>query len=90
MTAPLSPSDVLSHYAHAIQMAAPKEWDAFVQTFDAYATEVTVAVTNAAQDEVLVSQGQARAFIHLLRVFRECGRRAAAQQTHPQQPTQQP
>lgn len=89
MTA-LTPSDVLSHYAHAIQIAAPKEWEAFVQTFDAYSTEVTVAVTDAEQHEVLVAQGKAKAFLHLLKLFRECGRRAAAQQAHPQQPTQQP
>jgi hypothetical protein len=67
-----TPSTVLAHYAHGLQIAAPREWEAFVQCFDAYATEVTVAVTNAEQNEVLGAQGQARAFLHLLRLFRTC------------------
>jgi hypothetical protein len=62
----------LSHYARSLQLAAPKEWEAFVQVFDAYATEVTVAVTAAEQHEILVAQGRARAFLHLLRLFRDC------------------
>lgn len=86
-----TPSDVLAHYAHSLQLAAPKEWEAFVMTFDAYATEVTVAVTNAEQHEILVAQGRAKAFIHLLSVFRDCARWAQrAQQSTPQQPAQQP
>lgn len=77
----MTPTDVLKQYAHRIQMAAPKEWDAFVQCFDAYATEITVAVTTAGQHEVLNMQGRAVLAIHLLRSFREC---------HIQPPTQQP
>lgn len=67
-----TPSSVLSHYARTLQLAAPKEWDAFVQVFDAYATDVTVAVTAAEQHEILVAQGKAKAFLHLLKLFREC------------------
>lgn len=70
-TAP-SPTDVLKHYSHQIQLAAPKEWEAFVQCFDAYATQVTVAVTAAEQHEILVAQGRAKAFLHLLDAFRTC------------------
>lgn len=89
MTKALSPTDVLKHYSHALQLAAPREWDAFVQCFDAYATEVTVAVTAAEQHEILVAQGRAKAFLHLLNTFREC--HLKPQPTHPQpQPVQQP
>lgn len=73
MTTP-SPSSVLSQYAHQLQLAAPREWDSFVQCFDAYATDVTVAVTTAEQNEVLQKQGQARAFLHLLKLFRDCAK----------------
>lgn len=71
MTAP-TPTDVCKHYARALRAAAPKEWEAFVQMFDAWSTEVTVAVTNAEQNEILVAQGKAQAFLHLLRAFRDC------------------
>lgn len=79
----MTPTDFLKQFAHRIQMAAPKEWDGFVQCFDAYATEITVAVTTAKQDEILNVQGRAQLAIHLLRAFREC-------HLQPQQATQQP
>lgn len=78
-----SPTDILKHYAHALQMSAPREWEAFVECFDAYATDVTVAVTTAEQHEILVAQGRAKAFLHLLKAFKECHLR-------PQQPPAQP
>lgn len=65
----------------ALQTRAPKEWEAFVACFDAYATEVTVAVTAAEQNEILVAQGKAKAFIHLLNTFRDC--RALSQRPTP-------
>lgn len=55
-----------------MQLAAPKEWEEFVQMFDAFATEVTVAVTRADQSEILNKQGQAQAFLHLLNLMRTC------------------
>jgi hypothetical protein len=67
-----SPTEVLRHYSYSLQIAAPREWEAFVECFDAYATEVTVAVTNAEQNEILVAQGRAKAFLHLLNTFRNC------------------
>lgn len=67
-----TPSEVLAHYAHALQVAAPQEWATFVECFDAYATDVTVAVTTAEQHEILQKQGQARAFLHLLKLFKNC------------------
>lgn len=74
MSAPTTPSAFLSHYARAIRNASPKEWEAFVQCFDAYATEVTLAVTSADASGILVAQGKAQAFLHLLKLFRECHR----------------
>lgn len=74
----VSPSQVLAQYAHRLQLAAPKEWEVFCEVFDAYATEVTVAVTAAEQNEILVKQGQARAFLHLLKLFRNPSGYAAA------------
>lgn len=83
----MTPTDALKSYAHQLQLAAPKEWEAFVECFDAYATEVTVAVTHADQNDVLGKQGQARAFLHLLKSFRECHVRPAPQQPYGPQPS---
>lgn len=82
----MTPTDVLKQYAHRIQMAAPKEWDAFVQCFDAYATEITVAVTTARQDEVLNAQGRAQLAIHLLTAYRECHLQTTRATQQPPQP----
>lgn len=68
----MTPSDAFQQYAYRLQLAAPKEWEEFVQLFDAFATEVTVAVTRADQSEILNKQGQAQAFLHLLKLMREC------------------
>lgn len=81
-----TPTDLLRHYARQIALAAPKEWEAFVECFDAYSTDVTVAVTHATSEDVLVAQGRARAFLHLLKTFRECNR--AAPQSSPTAPPQ--
>lgn len=72
----ISPTQLLAQYATRLQNIAPKEWDEFVACFDAYATEVTVAVTKAEQHEILVCQGRAKAFLHLLDTFRHCTKRS--------------
>lgn len=84
MSSAVPPTTVLARYAHALQIAAPREWEAFVECFDAYATEVTVAVTSAEQNEVLNAQGRAQAFLHLLKTFRNC--HVQPQATKPPQP----
>lgn len=82
-----TPSLVLQHYARSLALSSPSEWEAFVQCFDAYATDVTLAVTNAPADSVLVAQGKAQAFLHLLRLFRDCNKAAPQQApTAPPQP----
>ena len=68
----LSPQQVLAQFAMRLRHADPKAWEEFVQCFDAYATEVTLAVTNASQNEILVCQGRAQAYLHLLSTFRNC------------------
>ena len=68
----LSPQQVLAQFAMRLRAADPQAWESFVQCFDAYATEVTVAVTNAPQDQILNAQGRAQAYLHLLNTFRNC------------------
>lgn len=70
MTAHSTPQ-VVAHYAQTLRLAAPKEYDQFVEAFDVWATEVTVAVTSAPQHEVLNQQGKAQAYLHLLKMYRD-------------------
>lgn len=79
----LTPTDVLKQYAHKIQLAAPQEWAAFVECMDAYATDITVAVTAAHQNEILNQQGKAQMALHLLKAFRECHLHRTASQSPP-------
>jgi hypothetical protein len=72
----LTPQQVLAQYACRLRNSDPKAWEEFVECFDAYATEVTVAVTNAPQTEILNVQGRAQAFLSLLDTFRNCQRHA--------------
>ena len=65
-------TDVLSHFALRLRNADPEGFERFVEAFDAYASEITVAVTEAPQDQVLNMQGRARQCLAFLRLFREC------------------
>ena len=52
----------------------PKIYEQFIRLLDAYVTELTVAVTEASSDQILIAQGQARQgrkFLQLLTEFRE-------------------
>lgn len=68
----MTPADVIKHYALRLKNADPESWDRFLTAFDAYATEVTVAVTEAPSDEILRCQGRAQQMLALLRLFKEC------------------
>lgn len=46
-------------------------WDAFINQFETYVDEVTVAVTIATADHVLVAQGMAREARALLALFKK-------------------
>jgi len=72
VTATPTPTDVLKDYSHRLQLAAPKEWEAFVRCFEAYSETVTAAVIDADPNEILHMQGKAKAFRHLLWTFRTC------------------
>lgn len=63
---------IVSQHALRLRAADPKAFAAFVEAFDAYATEVTVAVTEADQNTILNFQGRAQAFLSILKMFREC------------------
>lgn len=67
-----TPTQVLSQYALRLRGAAPKEFEAFVECFDAYATEVTVAVTACEPNEILNRQGRAQFALSFLKTLREC------------------
>ena len=82
----LDPTEVLKQYAHALQLAAPREWEAFLQCFDAYANEVVLAMVHSPQDQILQQQGKSLAYLHLLRSFRDCGK-PRPQRPQPQPPT---
>jgi hypothetical protein len=73
VTNPQTPSIVFQHYAHQLRIAAPQEYERLVEVLDAYATEVALSAVNAEQNDVLVAQGRARAFIYILRLLREAG-----------------
>lgn len=86
MTAVNTPSEVLRHYARALELSSPKEWRDFVQVFDAYTTEITVAVTAAPNDALLEAKGKAVAFLHLLKIFQHTAPKAQSQPPTPPQP----
>lgn len=65
-------TDVLSQFALRLRNADPESWERFIAAFDAYAGELTVAVTDAPQDQILHMQGRAKQCLALLRLFREC------------------
>lgn len=77
--------DFLSQSALRLRSAAPKDFEHFVEVFDAYATEVTVAVTAADQNEILNRQGRAQFALALLQLLRECHK---PPKPTPQQPPQ--
>lgn len=78
--------DVVSQYALRLRSADPKAFEAFVEAFDAYATQVTVAVTDADQSSVLNCQGRAQAFLSILKMLRECHIPPAQHQQPPSSP----
>jgi hypothetical protein len=77
-----STPEYLSQCALRLRSADPKAWDEFCVGLDAYATEITVAVTAAEQNDILNQQGRAQMALHFLRMMRDCGKRP---QQRPQQ-----
>jgi hypothetical protein len=87
MTQSIKTDAMMQQFMLRLKNAAPETWDNLVQTFDIYATEVTVAVTQAPADCILVMQGRAQQCLALLRLMRECDRQnnspAAPAQVNP-------
>lgn len=63
---------VLARYCVRLRALDDRAWTDFVECFDAYTTEVTVAVTEAPQDKILNAQGRAQAMLILLSTFKNC------------------
>lgn len=63
--------DLLKHYAFALRSADPDSYQAFLTALEAYATEITVAVTNASPDTILNMQGRAKQTLVLLDTLRK-------------------
>lgn len=76
---------MFKHFALQLKNANPKAFDAFVETMDVYATEVTLQLTAAPQTEILNMQGRAQQCLALLRMLRECAPPAPPPQQTPQQ-----
>lgn len=65
-------TQMMQQYMLRLKNSSPEGWDDFVQVFDVYATEVTVAVTQAPSEEILRMQGRAQQCLAILRIMREC------------------
>lgn len=65
---------MMQQFMLRLKNANPEAWDNFVQTFDIYATEVAIQLTQAPSDEILRMQGRAQQCIGLLRLMQECDR----------------
>lgn len=74
----------LAAAALRMRSEAPRTWDDFLLALDAYVLDVTVAVTDAPQDQVLLRQGYARNARELLRIFQTCHQQPAAQRPRAQ------
>jgi hypothetical protein len=65
-------SDPFKQAMARLKRAAPREFEDFLNQFELYSNAVTVAVTDAPADNVLVAQGMARQCRGLLRALAEC------------------
>lgn len=74
---------MMQQFMLRLKNANPEAWDDFVQCFDIYATEVTVAVTQAPSEDILRMQGRAQQCLALLRTMRECAKAPPAQAAPP-------
>lgn len=62
--------DYVRHYAFALRNADPESYAAFIQAFEAYAKEITVAVTEAPAVDLLNIQGRAKQTLVILNALR--------------------
>jgi len=62
--------DFIKHFAHALRNADPTAYTALLEALDAYATEITVAVTDVPPEAILNMQGRAKQTLIILDVLR--------------------
>lgn len=62
---------VLSQCMLFFKNADPRVYEKFIRVLDAYVTDVTVAVTEAPTDEILVAKGRAQQARKLFQLFTE-------------------
>lgn len=62
--------DFVKHFAFALRNADPATYEQFITAFDAYATEITVAVTDAPPSDLLNLQGRAKQTLVILSALR--------------------
>lgn len=62
--------DYIRHFAHALRNADPTAYTAFLEALDAYATEITVAVTDVPPEAILNMQGRAKQTLIILDTLR--------------------
>lgn len=62
--------DFFKHFAFQLRGADPKAYQSLLEAFDAYAVEITVAVTDAPPDQILNMQGRAKQTLILLEHLR--------------------
>lgn len=63
-------TDFIQHFAFQLRGADPKAYQSFLEVLDAYATEITVAVTDAPAQDILNMQGRAKQTLVLLHLLR--------------------
>lgn len=61
----------LSHCFLYFKNADPRLYEKFIRILDAYVTEITVAVTEAPTDEILVAKGRAQQARKFFQLFTE-------------------
>jgi hypothetical protein len=65
-------TDELSRTALLLRNAAPETYDHLLQTMQVLVDEITVAVTEASPNDILVLQGRAQQARAWFRTFKEC------------------
>jgi predicted Zn-dependent protease with MMP-like domain len=64
------PVDLVRHFASQLVGADQKAYQALLEAFEAYAREITVAVTDAPAEHILNMQGRAKQTLIILELLR--------------------
>lgn len=77
----MTPLNLVSHTANHLKNSSPEMYGEFLKALSVYMENVTVAVTNARSDEILVAQGNAQMIRKIVQILNECDK------TQQQRPT---